>query len=126
MSTYINDLKNSVVADTSIAPATITSTTTGDAVDLGEGDGGSTAVVVAGTITDGTHTLTFTESDTSGGTYTAVPAADAKALAAADSGNTVLVNFTRSKRFVKAVSTVASATTGGVYGVALLAMKKSG
>lgn len=126
MSTYINDLKNSVVADTSIAPATITSTTTGGAVDLGECDGGSTAVVVAGTMTDGTHTLTFTESDTSGGTYTAVPKADTQVLTSADSGNTVLVNFTRSKRFVKAVSTVGSATTGGVYGVALLAMKKSG
>lgn len=124
--TYINDLKNSVVADTSISPATITTTTTGAAVDLGECDGGSTAVVVAATITDGTHTLTFTESDTSGGTYTAVPAADARALTSADTGNTALVNFTRSKRFVKAVTTVAGATTGGVYGVALLAMKKSG
>lgn len=126
MSTFWNDLKNSAVADTSIAPATITSTTTGGAVDLGECDGGATAVVVAGTMTDGTHTLTFTESDTSGGTYTAVPSADARALTSADSGNTVLVNFKRSKRYVKAVSTVASATTGGVYGVALLAMKKSG
>lgn len=126
MSTYIDDLKNSVVADTSIAPATITSTTTGSAVDLGDGDGGSTAVVVAGVITDGTHTLTFTESDTSGGAYTAVPVADTRALTSADSGNTVLVNFKRSKRYVKAVSTVASATTGGIYGIALLAQKKSG
>lgn len=124
--TWWNDLKNSLVSAMSILVATITSTTTGSAVDMGTGDGGSCVVVHCGTITDGTHTLTMTESDTSTGAFTAVPSADTKVIAAADSDTVVVVNFKRSKRWIKAVSTVGSATTGGVYGVAIYSMKKAG
>jgi hypothetical protein len=126
LATFWNDLKNSLVAGISIVSAAITSTTTGSAVDLGEGDGGSCGVFHCATITDGTHTISFTESDTSGGSYTAVAKSDTKVIAAADSTSVVVVNFVRTKRFVKAVSTVGSATTGGVYGAALYTMKKSG
>lgn len=126
MSTWWNDLKNSLVSAMSILVATITSTTTGSAVDMGTGDGGSCAVAHCGTITDGTHTLTMTESDTSTGAFTAVPSADTKVIGAADSDTVVVVNFKRSKRWIKAVSTVGGATTGGVYGVAIYSMKKAG
>ena len=125
MSSWWKDLKNSIVGGISLRPAARTSTGNGSGVDLLTGDGGSCAIIQAGTITDGTHTVTVEESNDNS-TYTAVSGADSKALAAADSDTVTLLNFTRTKRYVRAVTTVAGATTGGLYGVAVHAMKKAG
>jgi len=127
MSSWWNDLKNSILGAVSILAGTIhTATGNGTGIDLLTGDGGSCAIIQVGTITDGTHTITVEESDAVGGTYAAVPNADSKAIAAADSGLVYVLNFKRTNRWVRAVKTVAGATTGGHYGVSVHAMKKAG
>lgn len=127
MSSWWDDLKNSIVSGLSLLATTIhTATGNGTGVDLSTGDGGSCAIIHAGTITDGTHTITLEESTALAGAYTAITGAESKALAVADSDTVTVLNFKRSKAFVRAVKTVAGATTGGIYSVAIHSMKKAG
>ena len=108
----------------SIAPAAITATATGTAVDL-QGYESAEIIVEAGAITDGTHVISLTECDTSDGTYTAVAAADLigtpPTLTSAAGGSTAhKFAYRGSKQFLKVVSTVSGATTGGVYGACVV------
>ena len=129
MSTHIMDLKNAAVIGTSLAPQARTATANGSGVDLQAGGGGSSfAILDVGTATDGTHAIKLQESkndntadpeaadayaDITGATFTE-PAANTPQV----------INFKRSKRWVRAVSTIATATTGKVYGVLIGSPKK--
>jgi hypothetical protein len=89
------------------------------------GDGGSCLIVQASTVTDGTHTITAEESNNDSD-YTAVVGADSLALTSANDNTVHVLNFQRAKQYVRAVKTVAGASTGGIYGVSVHAMKKAG
>lgn len=100
----------------SLRPAARTATASGSTVDLAN-QLSNMVVFEVGTITDGTHTPTVEESDASGSGFTTVAAADLVGTLAALATNTdQKVGYIGKKRYVRAVVTVAGATTGGVYG----------
>lgn len=83
----------------------------------------ATLLVHAGTVTDGTHTLALQVSN-DGSSWAAAPASDlqgaAPVLDADNDGGVHEVGYTGTARYLRAVSTVAGATTGGVYGAVIL------
>lgn len=100
-------------------------TVNGTAVDKSDPSGGVdgfTSVVIvaiAGTITDGTHTVTVQDSD-DGTTFAAAAAADVRggpvALVAANSNTIAELGYDGPKRYVRASVVVSGATTGGTVG----------
>ncbi|MBI5427265.1 MAG: hypothetical protein HZA02_03175 [Nitrospinae bacterium] len=114
----MRDMKNNVDAVTSINPAAQTATVNGAGVDL---RGFESAMVVfhPGTIADGTHTPKIQESDDNSA-FTDVAADQQGTLTALASNTVQRVGYIGSKRYIRAVSTVAGATTGGVYGALVL------
>ena len=111
----------------SIIPAATrtTGTVTGNAVDVA-GYESVTICILTGTITDGTGTWTLTECDTVGGSYTAVAAGDytmtpvvIDTTAAHDNAGFIF-GYIGSKRFIKVVCVLASATTGHVISAGVL------
>lgn len=123
----MKDLYSNVLLKQSLLPATRTNgTVNGSAVDRKE-DGCDyqtvLVLVTAGTITDGTHTIEVQDSD-DGSNFTAV--ADAflqgaePAIAAADDNKDYAIGYTGLKRYVRVAVTTAGATTGGVFGAAVL------
>ena len=110
------DLVNNEDYVQSVAPAAYAASVNGAGVDLRDFDG-AMMVVDPGAVTDGTHTPKMQESDDDS-TYTDVAAADMEKTLAAIAASTVQrVGYKGNKRYVRAVVTVAGATTGGVYGV---------
>ena len=120
--------------DVSIVPAAArTTTTTGTAVDL-LGYERVDVVVTTGTVTDGQYNISLTECATSGGSYTAVAAANIipgstgsgvdgaifDTTAAHD--NAVFVfGYTGTLRYIKVVATASGTpSTGAVYSAAVL------
>lgn len=83
----------------------------------------ATFVVQSGAITDGTHTVTFEESD-DGTTWTAVAAADLQgsppAITGTDDNKIYEVGYVGAKRYIRLVLTTASATTGGFVDAVVL------
>jgi hypothetical protein len=88
-------------------------------VDLGEARTAE-VIVNAGTVTDGTHAIEVQESDDNT-TFTAVAASDLLGslpdLTASNDAQVHEVGYIGHKRYLRVVSTVSGATTGGVYGV---------
>ncbi len=103
----------------SIKPAAYTATVTGSSVDAANYDE-AMVVIDPGTITDGTHTPKLQES-ADNSTFTDVAAADLDGAFAAIATATVQkVGYIGRLRYLRVVSTVASATTGGVYSATLV------
>ena len=104
-------------------------TVNGSAVDKADTIGGSDGftaallVVLAGTITDGTHTVVVQDSD-DGSTWAAAPAeyvqGAAVVLNAAASNTVAELGYSGPKRYVRASVTVAGATTGGTIGAVVV------
>ena len=110
----MRDIKNHIDEVTSIAPAAHAASVNGSGVDL-QGFEGAMVSFIVGTITDGTHTPSIEESDDDS-TYTAVAAADLDgSLSNLASNTNQRVGYHGNKRYIRAVSTVSGATTGGVY-----------
>lgn len=110
----MRDLKSNLDPRTSLAPAARTASANGSGVDL-QGFDAALISFVVGTITDGTHTPSVEES-TDNSVFTPVAATDLiGSLAALASSTNQSVGYRGGKRYVRAVSTVAGATTGGVY-----------
>lgn len=102
-----------------ITPAAKTATSNGSSVDLA-GYGSALAVLVVGTITDGTHTPKLQECDDNS-TWTDVAAGDLEGTFAALASTTnQYIGYKGHRRYIRVVVTVAGATTGGVYGAAVL------
>ena len=123
-------------------PAAKTTTTTGAAIDLAPFNA-ATIYILAGTWTDGTHTWSIQESDSSGSGFTAVANSDLVAWSATSAtdytpvrvGNaqptaissaaTALnwrIGYIGGKRYIKVVNTVTgSPSTGAVYDVVVIA-----
>lgn len=115
----MKDQKSNIGVATSLAPAARTATTNGTGVDLA-GYNAATIAFVVGAITDGTHTPSVQESDDNV-TFTAVAAADLIGTLANLAANTnQRVGYKGAKRYLRAVTTVAGATTGGVYSAAVV------
>src|ERR1700753_3766313 len=116
-------LYNEILTRPSLAIALRTNgTVNGTSVDKADPSGGydgftsALVVVAAGTITDGTHTVTIQDSDDG----SAWPAADLAvvqagpvALTSANSNAIVEVGYTGPKRYIRASVVTAGATTGG-------------
>lgn len=110
----MKDLKSKISVVTSIGAAAITSTVNGDTVDL-QGFNSAAISLLPGTITDGTHTPKIQESDDDS-VWTDVAAADLLgSLAVLATDTNQMVGYKGTKRYIRAVSTVAGASTGGVY-----------
>ena len=108
------DIKQIEDVQNSLTPVARTATTNGSGVDL-SGFHSATVAFVVGTITDGTHTPSVQESDDNSA-FTAVAAADLiGTLAALASSTNQRVGYRGIKRYLRAVTTVSGATTGGVY-----------
>lgn len=131
-------MRDSMQDDTSarltLAPAlrAANATVNGTAVDLaGTGNFFRTAMllVIAGAITDGTHTFVLQESD-DGTTFTNVAAGDLQgALAAVTTANANGVqrqSYVGARRYLRATVTTATATTGGTTGAVILMTQGSG
>jgi hypothetical protein len=100
--------------NTSISPAAHAATATGSGVDL-QAFEAATVVLNVGTITDGTHTPKLQES-ADNSTFTDVAAADQLgSLVALVSSTNQKVSYIGGQRYLRVVSTVSGATTGGVY-----------
>lgn len=118
----MQDLVNVISSARSLSPAARTASANGAGVDL-QGFDSATLVVCTGTITDGTHTITVEESDDNS-VFTAVAAADligaGPAVVAANDDVQFEFGYKGTKRYVRAVATVAGATTGGIYAVCVV------
>ena len=126
-STWITDLSKGMVHGFALKIAAYTASQTGFAVDMIQGFGNCFGILVIGVLTDGTHAFKMTECDTSGGTYTDIPGAVfGQGADLTDDDMIEIITFRRTKRFIKAASTLAGTTTGAVAGVLVLSMKKSG
>lgn len=113
------DIHNEVSVTSSLAPAARTASANGTGVDLAAYRAAAVTFVV-GTITDGTHTPKLQESDDNS-TFTDVSAANQSGTLAALASNTNQeVSYLGTKRYIRAVSTVAGATTGGVYAAVVI------
>jgi hypothetical protein len=129
MSTFLVDLKNTVVSGLSNPPAaavTADVTTGSTAVDLLTAEGPVHVIIAAGATDfaslDETYAFQLYESDASGGTYTAISGATASVTAA----NTVAIISTgqRTKRYVKVYLDTGGTTPSIIYSSVVLAKKK--
>lgn len=110
----MRDLKNNVQSVTSLVPNSYTASANGAGVDL-QGFDATMVSFVVGTVTDGTHTPSVEESSDNS-VFAPVAAADLiGSFAALTSSTNQTVGYRGGKRYVRAVSTVAGATTGGKY-----------
>jgi hypothetical protein len=112
----IRDIRNKITENHSLEPAVRpTGTYNGAGVDL-SGFNAAMAVIYFGAYTNGTHTPTLEHSDDNS-VFAVVPAAELEgsftAVSAAGGANTVqTVGYKGSRRFLRAVMTVASGATG--------------
>lgn len=105
-----------------------TASANGSAVDTAERGGCDDVLVVVmtGTITDGTHTISVEESADGSTGWAAIPAARIRGTApvldtaAADDNSVQTYGAETSLRYVRVVTTVGGATTGGVYGACVI------
>lgn len=102
-------------------------TVNGTAVDRNQFRNGARSVsviVFTGTMTDGSHAITLEESDDGSTGWTAVAASAREGslptLVAADDDVIYEFGFTGYKQFVRVVATTTGATTGGIFGAAVL------
>jgi len=115
----MRDLKSNVDVAQSLPAKATTSTTSGTGVDL-QGYNSAMVLIDPGTITDGTHTPKLQES-ADNSTFTDVAAGDLQGSFVAITSNTVQrVGYVGVERYVRVVTTVSGATTGGVYGASIV------
>lgn len=116
----MKDLKSQLAAGHSLGPSARTASANGSQVDL-QGFEGALVCIYHGAWTDGVHTYSIQESNTSDSGFTAVAAADlqgtAPAVSSADSDNTVTrIGYLGSKRYLRVIVTIGGSplVTGAV------------
>lgn len=111
----VRDIKNNIDSASTLEPALrATGTANGTGVDL-QGYGAAMVVVHFGAYTNGTHTPSLEHSDDNS-SFSAASASDMDgsftAVSASAAGTTQRVGYRGSKRYIRAVMTVASGATG--------------
>lgn len=119
----MRDSYNDVGFSPSFAPAARTATANGTGVDL-LGFSGAVAVIHVGAWTDGTHTFDVQDSDDNS-TFVTVAAGfllgTKPVVSSAPTASKVYkVGYLGAKRYLRVAVTVASATSGAVYGAAVM------
>ncbi|VTS05299.1 hypothetical protein [Tuwongella immobilis] len=123
---FQQDLKNGSLIGMAMSLVARTTNAAGSSVDLQGGELQHSAVLVAGAVTDGTHTVKLQESTDGTNNWADIEGASFSGFTSGAAQRVVqTINFKRGTRFVRATATVASATSGGVYGVLLIAQKKT-
>ena len=83
-----------------------------------------TALITAGTIADGSHVISFEESDVVGSGYTAIPAGrvfgTAPTIVVGNTLQTFVIDIQTIKSFVRAVITTTGGTSANIIGVYFL------
>jgi hypothetical protein len=106
MSTSLQDFKNEIQFSPSRYPDLLTETEEGDAVDLLQADGLCFAVQVVGTVSGTSPSMTGKMQESSdNSTWTDITGAVFTAVTAAV--NTQVINFHRTKRYVRHYATIA-------------------
>lgn len=108
------------IAKSVLAPATITATTTGSAVDLRDLSGEAAVILNVAGGGDGSVTVKLTHCDTSGGVYTDVTGAVFTAVTSAASHQKMSINRDELKRYIKAVATVSGETPSQTLACSLI------
>lgn len=115
------DLKSNVDAASSLVPLLKTASANGTGVDL-KGYDSAMVLFHCGANTDGTHTPSVEESDSSGSGYTAVAAADLQGSLVAMVANSVQrVGYIGAKRYIRAVMTITGSPATGAATSAVVA-----
>lgn len=118
------DLDKEIATSVSIAPALSDASANGTGVDL-TGFGTAAVVLVAGTITDGTHAVKLQDSDDNS-TWADVSSGNrtgsfTSLTSSSGGGATQEVGYLGIKRYLRVVTTVTgSPATGGVYGAVVV------
>ena len=127
MATNISDFRNNVVlanGANTLAPATRTSTANGTGVDLIDAEGPCAATLHVGTVSGTSPTLDVTiEESTDNSTFTAISGAAFAQITA--SSKALALNFKRSKRYVRAVATIAGTSPSFACAVLVFGQKKN-
>lgn len=120
------DLYNNTLIRQSLVPSARTASANGTGVDR-NGSGAmyqsALIVVTTGTITDGTHTIEVQDSDDNS---TFAPVADSylqgsePAIGGPDDNVVFHIGYLGRKRYLRVITTVSGATTGGVYGAVVV------
>ncbi|MCZ0996359.1 hypothetical protein O1L44_29890 [Streptomyces noursei] len=117
---------NNLLVKNSFTPAARTASANGTSVDRAQSGASfqDTMVAIAvGTVTDGTHTFEVQDS-ADNSSWAAV--ADAflqgsePAVTSANDETVYEIGYTGDKRYVRVITTVAGATTGGLYGATVI------
>ena len=124
MSTWINDLKNSITRKDSFVPAVRTTSGEGEGVDLQEAEGNVFASIHVGAVsgTNPTLDVKMQESDDDV-TYSDIVGAVFAQITLAN--QVADLTFKRAKRFVKAVATIAGTTPSFASAVSVASMLKT-
>lgn len=122
----MRDAYNSLLATSSINPATINATVTGASVDRFGGGKMFQAAMIhiqTGTMTDGSHVISVEESDDNSA-WSAVAAGNlqgaAPTLTGTDDNVCKQLGYLGSKRYLRVKSTVTAGATGGIYGASIV------
>lgn len=124
----MRDAYSSVLPQSSIDPGAKTATATGTSVDRAGGGKmfqAALVIVQTGTITDGTHAISVEESDDNAAWGTVAAGslqgvAPTLATGGASNSKCFSLGYLGLKRYLRVKSTVATATTGGVYGASIV------
>lgn len=115
----MKSLKDNIDVARSVRPDQHTASVNGTGVDL-LGYEGAMALVLVGTVTDGTHTPKLQDSDDNS-TFADVAAGFLHgSFAAAVTNTQQRVSYIGSKRYIRGVMTVAGATTGAETAIAII------
>jgi hypothetical protein len=99
-----------------------TGTANGETIDRSTFGGDVSFVVLSGTLTNGTHTLTLEDAAATGGPWTAAPTKTlgTAVIAATDPDEARELRYTGAKRYVRIVNTTAAGAVGGYVGAVAL------
>lgn len=117
------DIYNQLSAAQSIAPAAIKASANGTGVDL-NGFQGAEVLIHAGAWTDGSHAFEVQHSDDNS-SFAAVPDSALQGTeptidSGAGGGTVYEIGYFGTKRYLRVIVTVTGATTGAIYGAAIV------
>ena len=123
MSTHLHDVAAHAVLAPSVAPAVVTTTQNGSAVDLLTGDGNAFAVLVLGTVAGGTTVGGKVQESADGSTgWADITGATFPNVTTGTAAH--LLTFARTQRYVRCVVTIAGGTPSAAVCAAVGQQKK--